>query len=431
MSRRLLFLVLLAAAVILTDRIAEQYPWQVDLSAQRINSLSDSAKQAMDALSARLEITAITPDYPVQRAQLEQLLAPYLAHHSKPRFEFVDPVRAPDRARELGAERHGELQLRSGDRLEVIAEPDAASIDLALNRLALHGERWIVTLEGNGERGLDDSPGGIARLVQHVERLGYRIVPVDPRNVDSLPENTAVLLVAGPRQAYPEHSLQLIRRYLAAGGSLLWLAGEDLPTWLATELRVEMLPGSLVDAAAATHGLDEPDNAIVSVYPAELLPRAPQRHSVFKGARALSLHEDGGDWQLQGRLSSSPRSWNETGELRGQIARDPELDERAGPLDVVLALHKTGAERQRLVLVGGSQFVANDHVGQGDNLALAVGLLRWLSDDAQLGPTRVAGDLHIDWSPRLAAVLAIGLMGVLPALYLATGLWLRYRRRRA
>jgi len=425
MSRRLLFLVLLAAAVILTDRIAEQYPWQVDLSAQRINSLSDSAKQAMDALSARLEITAITPDYPVQRAQLEQLLAPYLAHHSKPRFEFVDPVRAPDRARELGAERHGELQLRSGDRLEVIAEPDAASIDLALNRLALHGERWIVTLEGNGERGLDDSPGGIARLVQHVERLGYRIVPVDPRNVDSLPENTAVLLVAGPRQAYPEHSLQLIRRYLAAGGSLLWLAGEDLPTWLATELRVEMLPGSLVDAAAATHGLDEPDNAIVSVYPAELLPRAPQRHSVFKGARALSLHEDGGDWQLQGRLSSSPRSWNETGELRGQIARDPELDERAGPLDVVLALHKTGAERQRLVLVGGSQFVANDHVGQGDNLALAVGLLRWL------GPTRVAGDLHIDWSPRLAAVLAIGLMGVLPALYLATGLWLRYRRRRA
>ena len=431
MSRRLLFLVLLAAAVILTGRVGEHYPWQVDLSAHGINSLSDSAKQAMDALNPRLEITAITPDYPVQRAQLEQLLAPYLAHHSKPRFEFVDPVRAPDRARELGAERHGELQLRSGDRLEVIAEPDAASIDLALNRLALHGERWIVSLQGNGEHRLDDSPGGIAHLIQHVERLGYRIVPVDPRHVDSLPANTAVLLVAGPRQAYPEHSLQLIRRYLADGGSLLWLAGEDLPAWLANELGVEILPGNLVDAVAATHGLDEPDNAIVSDYPAELLPRAPQRHSVFKGARALSLHQNGGDWQLQGRLSSSPRSWNETGELRGRIARNPELDERAGPLDVALALQKTGADRQRLVLVGGSQFVTNDHLGQGDNLALAVGLLRWLSDDAQLGPTRVAGDLDIDWSPRLAAVLAMGLMGVLPALYLATGLWLRYRRRRA
>jgi len=40
-------------------------------------------------------------------------------------------------------------------------------------------------------------------------------------------------------------------------------------------------------------------------------------------------------------------------------------------------------------------------------------------------------DLDLDWSPRLAAWLAIGLMGALPAFYLATGLWLRYRRRRA
>ncbi len=385
----------------------------------------------MFALDARLEITANTPDYPVQRAQFEQLLAPYLAHHSKPRFEFVDPVKEPDRARELGAQRHGELQLRSGARLEVIASPDAVSIDLALNRLALHGERWIVSLEGNGERSLDDSPGGIARLVEHIERLGYRMVPLDPRHVDSLPTNTAVLLVAGPRQAYPEHSRQLIRRHLADGGSLLWLTGADLPTWLAEEVGVEMLPGHLVDAAAATHGLDNPDHAIVSEYPTELLPRAPQRHSVFQGARALDMRDSGGDWHLRGRLSSSPRSWNETGELRGRIARNPERDERAGPLDVALALQNKVKENQRLVLVGGSQFVANDHIGQGDNLVLVVGLLRWLSDDAQLGPAKVARDLDIDWSPGLATGLAVGLMGVLPALYLASGLWLRYRRRRA
>ena len=221
MLRRLLFLILLVAAVVLTGRVAEQFPWQLDLSAQGINSLSDSAEQAMDALSDRLEITAITPDYPVQRAQLEQLLTPYLAHPSRPRFEFIDPVREPDRARKLGAERHGELQLRSGGRLEVIASPDAAAIDLALNRLALQGERWIISLEGNGERALDDSPGGIARLVQHVERLGYRVVPVDPSHVDALPQNTAVLLAAGPHQPYPEHSLQLIRSYLSDGGSVL------------------------------------------------------------------------------------------------------------------------------------------------------------------------------------------------------------------
>ena len=240
---------------------------------------------------------------------------------------------------------------------------------------------------------------------------------------------TAVLLIAAPDATYPPHVSDLIARFAAEGGSLLWLLGEASATPPGLDLGVEVLPGHIVDAAAARYGLDRPDNAIVTDYP-ELLAMPADAYSVLPQARGLRTRPSA-DWRIVGRLQSSPRSWNETGELRGRIARNPELDERAGPLDIVLALQKTGAGRQRLVLVGGSQFVANDHVGQGDNLALAVGLLRWLSDDAQLGPTRVADDLDIDWSPRLAAVLAMGLMGVLPALYLATGLWLRYRRRRA
>ena len=53
--------------------------------------------------------------------------------------------------------------------------------------------------------------------------------------------------------------------------------------------------------------------------PDAMLPRAPQRHSVFQGARALDMHDSSGDWHLRGRLSSSPRSWNETGALTGQV----------------------------------------------------------------------------------------------------------------
>ena len=82
----------------------------------------------------------IIPDYPVQRAQLEQLLAPYLARSEKLSLTFIDPVKEPDRARALGAARHGELQLRMGQRLEVIATPTTTSIDRALNRLALQGD---------------------------------------------------------------------------------------------------------------------------------------------------------------------------------------------------------------------------------------------------------------------------------------------------
>jgi len=84
-----------------------------------------------------------------------------------------------------------------------------------------------------------------------------------------------------------------------------------------------------------------------------------------------------------------------------------------------------------MIVVGNSHFIGNDQIGQADNMALAVGLLHWLSANDRLGSTTVAQDLDIDWPPQLAAVLAIGLMGLLPTLYLAAGLWIRSRRRRA
>ena len=431
MLRRLLFLALLAASVILAARVSEQYSWRMDLSAQRINSLSASADRALDVLAGQLEMVAFVPDFPMQRAQLEQLLAPYLNHPGRPRFKFIDPVKDPERARELGAAGHGELQLRSGQRLEVIAKPTAQSIDMALNRLALQGERWIVSFKGHGESEIDDSPTGLGRFVSHVESLGYRFVSIDPRHVNALPENTAILLIAGPRRAYGEHTRMQINRYLDAGGPLLWLAGDGLPDFFGPEFGIGTLPGTVVDAAAALHDLDSPDNAIVSEYPSALLPQMPDRHSVLKRSRALTYRE-GEEWQLKARLESSPRSWNETGELRGQIARDPELGEQAGPHTVALALQRDRAQgQQRMIIVGNNHFIGNDQIGQADNMALAIGLLHWLSANDRLGSTTVAQDLDIDWPPQLAVVLAIGLMGLLPALYLAAGLWMRSGRRRA
>lgn len=431
MLRRLLFFTLLTASLVLAARVSEQYAWRHDLSAQQINSLSQSARRALDALQGELEMTAFVPDFPVQRAQLEQLLAPYLAHSERVRLTIVDPVRDPERARTLGAARHGELQLRLGTRREVIATPNVQLIDQALNRLALQGERWIVSLKGHGETAIDDTPTGMGRFVAHAESLGYRFVNVDPRHIDGLPENTQILLVAGPQRDYGVHTREQISQYLAAGGSLLWLASRPLPGPLATDLGIKRLPGIVIDAAAAAHGLENPDNAIISDYPPALIPQTPQHHSVIKRSAALSLRE-GEVWQAVGRLQSSPRSWNETGELHGRLARNPELGEQAGPLTLALALQKVGTDpAQRVVIVASSHFIGNDQIGQADNKALAVGLLHWLSANDQLSSTPIAADLGIHWQPQLAGALAIGLMGILPLLYLAAGLWSRARRRRA
>jgi len=432
MVRRLLFYALLAICLILLARVGERHAFRVDLSTQRINSLSSAAASALDALPDGLQITAFVPDYPVQRAQLRQLLAPYLAHMPQARLEFVDPIREPGLAREYAVARHGEVHLASGSRREVIAVPGRRSIDLALNRLALRGERWIVSLKGHGESQVDDTPGGLGRFVAHVERLGYRFVTLDPRQLDALPENTALLLIAGPRAAYADHTQALIEAYLAGGGPLLWLIDGPLPDFVGRDLGIALLPGIVVDAAAARYQLDSPDNAIVSELPGELSAgQTDGGVGVLKQARALQLNERAA-WVPRLRLQSSPRSWNETGDLRGQVARDPQNGEQAGPLTVGVVMgRRDGQAGQDVAFIGTRYLVGNDQIGQAANMGLAVGLVRWLTANRDLGAPEPSADLEIRWSPQLAGWLALSLMGGLPAAYLVAGLWLRARRRRA
>ena len=431
MARRVLFVLLLVACVVLLARVSDRYSWRWDLTRQQSHSLSASAQRSLDALQAPLEISAFIPEYPVQRAEISQLLAPYLAHPTRPSLRFVDPVAEPVLTRESGVTRHGELQLHSGQRREVIGRPSAAAIDAALNRLALQGERWIIGFRGHGESEVNESPGGLGRFVRRVENLGYRFVALDPRQTQDLPGNAALLILAGPRQAYDEHIGAQIRRFLARGGSVWWLLDRDLPAWTETELGVSVLPGVVVDAAAAQYGLEQPDNAVVTEYPAALFEPPPAGHAVLKQARAIELAERD-EWQPVGRLQSSARSWNETGDLRGRIARDPRLGEQSGPLTIGVALQPlVDAQAGRIVILGGREFLGNDQIGQADNAVLAVGLLNWLTANQQLATPKGARDQDIQWSPTLAAVLAVGCMILLPLVYLAMGWWLRRRRRRA
>ncbi len=433
--RGLVFLMLLTACLALLAPASQRHAWQWDVTAQGRHSLSISAKQALDGLEQPLEFIAFVPDYPVQRAQLRHLLAAYLAHPAQPRLRFVDPIAEPSLARDLGVRRHGELHLRSATRRQVVAAPTAATIDAALNRLALRGERWIVAFRGNGERPLDSSPSGLARLVERLETLGYRFVALDSHHIEELPDNAALLLLAGPTQAYPEAVQAQIRRFLARGGSLLWAFDDALPDWLANELGIASLPGIVVDAAAARYGLDDPDNAIVSDYPATLFPTPPGQHAVLKQARAVELIQSTAQserWQAIASLQSSPRSWNETGNLRGRIARDPERGERLGPLTLALALQgREQAKGARIVLMGSSDAIANSQLGMADNAALLIGLVNWLTANQGLTTPLVASDQDLDWPPALAGALAMLFMIVLPITYLATGWWLRSRRRRA
>ena len=431
MARRLVFLGLLLVCLVLAARISERYPWQLDLTTTGHHSLTPAATAALAEIGADLEIIAFVPDYPVQRAQLERLLAPYLAHPTGPQLQYVDPLQRPDEADALGARREGEVHLRVGDRREFVVSPDRTQIDAALNRLALRGERWIVSLSGHGERPIDGSPLGLGRFAERAEQLGYRVVSLDPRRIDRLPDNAGILLVAAPDRPLDERTKTLIQGFVANGGRLLWLSGDRADPFVQS-FGIRHLPGRVVDADAARFGLESPANAIVDRLPEHLLPQTPQQPAVLYRSAALEYDEVDG-WQRVATLQSSPASWNETGGLQGRIRRDPDAGERAGPLTVGIALEAVDGKgaQGRVVYLGSAHVLSNAQLGHGANAEVALGLLRWLSDNPRLSVDRTPRDLDVHWSPAVGVGLAVGLMGALPLAYLIAGLVFRARRRRA
>jgi hypothetical protein len=429
MWRRALFWLLLAGCVVIAARLIDRHSWQFDLTAQQRHSLTDVARQALDQIGPGLEIVAFIPDYPISRAELNTQLGPYLAHPSRPTLRYIDPLTHPDQAEALGMRREGEIQLRLAERREVLAAFATSKVDRALNRLALRGDRWIVHLAVTEAGPIDATPLGLGTLAERATQLGYRMLSLDPRRIDRLPDNTAVLLVRAPDEPLDAHARSMILDFLSQGGRMLWLAGETDDPWLADHLGITRRPGVIVDADAARYGLDSPANAIVEEWPDAVLPLAPSSPAALYRAAALE-HTPTNDWSVVGAFRSSARSWNETGALSGRLRRDAEDGERSGPLTVGLALEADQDQTRRVLYLGSRHVFSNAHIGRLGNGEFALGLLRWLTDNTGLVASADAPSYTVHWEPRTGGILGIILMGLLPAAYLGTGLWLRRRRRR-
>jgi hypothetical protein len=89
----------------------------------------------------------------------------------------------------------------------------------ALVRVSKDTKKRVVFLEGHGERSLEDKDrGGMALTKEVLQKQGYDIGTVTLLQEPAVPENTDVLIVAGPRRAITKEEQERIQAYVAKGG---------------------------------------------------------------------------------------------------------------------------------------------------------------------------------------------------------------------
>ncbi len=427
---------LLVACILLTAWLGQLYSTSWDWSDNASNSISPTSQQLLQRLKGPLQITAFAPDYPQMRQTIRKIIARYQHHRPDISLDFIDPNKQPALVKELGVKASGELHINYQGRREVLRTIDEEQIGNAIQRLLQQGEHWIVGIQGHGERNISGKANhDLGSFSRELQTKGFHLQNLDLIENPQIPDNTSLLVIAGPSADYLTGELTLIEEYLAAGGNLLWLSDPDEATGMNSlykSLGVEPLPGTVVDAYAGKLGLDSPAFAVVSQYSDHPITQSLNSLTLYPFTRALTVTPREG-WTAMTLLQTQNQSWNETSKLKGNLQRNPEQGEQPGPmtLGITLTRARTNGE-QRLAIIGDGDFLSNAYLGNGSNLDLGLNLVRWLTGEMQLLqiPAKITPDRNLTLSRQQLATIALILLIGIPIGSIVTGSLVWWRRRR-
>lgn len=432
----LLFYLLLAAVVGLTGWLGNQHPLVWDLSAGGRNSLSPTSQKLLSRLDGPLHITSFAPETPEFRTRIKEVIDRYTRYRPDIRFEFVNPDRQPELVRQLGIRVMGELRLEYQGRAENLRTISEEALSNSIQHLMQGGERLIGVVEGHGERDAEGKANyDLGGFGDELRRKGYKLYNINLSSMVEIPHNLSLLIVASPHANYLQQETDKIISYIDSGGNLLWLhdPGPDYGLdKLRDKLGLKILPGTIVDANAASLRIQDPTMALVTAYPEHEATANFKLVTVYPHAAAIMAIGETG-WEATPLLRTLAGSWNETGPVKGEISRDQKQGEVAGPLNIGIAFtRKLDQKDQMVMVIGDGDFLANSYLGNGGNLDLGLNLVRWMTSDLKLLdiPARTAPDLKLDLSESASTVIGLGFLLVLPLLFLTAGGIIWWRRRR-
>ena len=444
----LVFIALLMIIVGLLAWLSQRYHTEIDLTASGRNSLSPATRELLEKMPGPVEIEAYAREleFSPTRRQIGELVRLY--QRSKPDLElrFINPDSNPQQVHEQGITMEGELVIHYQGRQQHLTAINEQALSNVLLRLLRTSDKPIYFLTGHGERRADGQANhDLGLFAGKLSNSGLSLHSWNITEQRRLPEDAALLVIASPQVKYLPGEVKLLQQYMEDGGNLLWLLepgslhGLD---GLASDLGVELIPGTIADPSGELLGISNAAFTLISSYPDHPVTRDLNSVALLPLAAALESAE-GTEWQVTPLLQTSADSWSETGKLDRYIQYDAKED-IPGPLVVAYALDRTPAEeagnpdplpptQQRVVVIGDGDFLSNAYLGNGANLNLGTSLFNWLSHEDEMLPiqSNTAEDIRLDLEQTGLTLMGLVFIILIPLGLLGSGvgIWLLRRRR--
>ncbi|MEH1968685.1 GldG family protein [Nostoc sp.] len=208
----------------LINFLGTRYHLRADLTEAQLFTLAPQSLELVRALPQPVKVWVFDIN---QNPQDRELLENYKRQSSKFKYEYIDPQARPGLAEKFGVKDYGEVYLESGDKpqlVQTVNENERLSevrLTSRLQQLTNSTITKVYLLQGHGERQLSAGKGAISQAVQGLSDKNYTTSPLNLAETSKVPQDAAVVIVAGPKRGLFEGEVKALQEYLNRGGNLL------------------------------------------------------------------------------------------------------------------------------------------------------------------------------------------------------------------
>lgn len=433
----LIFISLFSTSIGLLAWLSTQYSFYSDWTQGSRHSLSEDTRQLLASLDGPVLIRSYQTEDPSMEQAVIDILGRYQRIKPDISYSLVNPELEPDLAKADSISRYGQTIIKYKQQTEIIDSLSEQNISNALLRLSREHKPTLYFLSGHGERNPGDiSPLGYNTLSNQLVSQGFALKSLQLLK-QSLQNIDGTLVISSPSQPLLSGEIKQITQFIENGGNLLWLQdpGEQLGLQaIAEQLKVQFIDGVVVDDDQNLHtvlNITHPAKLPILSYKLHPITEKMQYFTLFITATALYARENQ-DWQSTPILLTQDSSWSETDGFILEAKFDLEQGDTKGPLSIGLALQREHAgKQQRIVIIGDTDFISNNNIGQGANLLFAMNSVNWLSEDEALISISLknAPDTQLNLDDSQIAIIGFGFLILLPLLLLASGFYIWHKRR--
>ena len=462
-----MLIVLALGVAVLANALSVRHSARWDLTENRRQSLSPQSIQIVRALTEPVEAIAFyRSDMPQKRAT-EDLLKLYASYSGgKLTWRMEDPDRSPGLSQRYGVDNYGTVVLerggKAGAKSEKVTDADEERITNGLVKLTRDAKRVVYVLRGHGESDpANTERPGFSQAKEQIEKANYEVKELTLARDPKVPDDAAMLIVAGPKTDPLAPELAAVDAYIARGGKVFFMLApfqaEGLRKYLARygfelgdDLVVELNP------IGRAFGLG-PEVPVVTQYESHPITRdLGGLMTLFPLSRSVDVAKTPPKGvTAQALARTSAQSWGETDKnalARGEAKPDPQ--DKKGPLPVAAVATldaapdsaapapaappaegegKTKTAKARLVVVGTANLASNQFLGAQGNRDFFLNIVSWLAEDESSISVRArdSKSAPIVLTPPQAELVLWGPVAVLPGAVILVGILAVVSRRRS